>query len=402
MARTIRLWSAGFLVLWALTGCGSSRTLAKLPSSLRASTRVTSPPPLSLNDLAMVTSQNGWGLAPGRVVVTHNGGHTWRNVTPSGFPVNSAHLLGVGSIAAAFPTARRGIIAQERTSTIRVWRTIDAGAHWTMATWRAPESIRLRYFFEGSLLMQFANADDGLLILSAPGNPGSSSDAVLATTDGGLHWHLHHNTKKISATYLSPSPTTAFGDISGLSLSPSGWGLASINTMIWGRAWVLTTDSGGRSWASDTLPLPPVVTYDSVNEGAQAVQGTQGGWLWLSLYNNHTDKQQWLVEHTTDGGAQWIQIPWTQSTPQPSTLGGVDLWPLGRRVLLLVAESDGTEIWRWESHHAKWQKVSHLPLETITSVSLLPNGDGWVIGDTGSYHTTNGGVTWKVFAPQLH
>lgn len=122
--------------------------------------------------------------------------------------------------------------------------------------------------------------------------------------------------------------------------------------------------------------------------------------LQISLTNNHTGAQQWLLEHTTNGGAQWTQIPWTQSIPQPSMLGGVYLWPLGQRVLLLVADSQGTEIWQWTAD-SSWHRVSHLPVEKIESASFLPNGDGWVIGDTGNYQTTNGGRTWRALSPYI-
>ncbi len=408
--RTI--WGVGIVLVFALAGCGSPRypasagghsTLprAEVPLSSKAGT--VSPSPLALDGITMVTSQDGWGLASGEVVVTHDEGRTWRKVTPPGFPMISTRLFSLGSIASAFPTAHDSIIAQERASTIRVWRTTDSGVHWTVATWKAPKTVRLRYFFEGSLLMQFMNTADGLLIFSAAGNPGSNSDALLVTTDGGIHWHLVHPMPKISAPYLGQTPTSALGDIGGLALSPSGWGMASINTMLMGKAWVLTTTNGGRSWSSRTLPMPPGSADDSVFEGPQANQGVESAWLWLILVNNHhPNQQQWFLDHTTDGGLHWTRIPWTQAIPQSSTLGGVYLWPLGQRVLLLMADPHGTEIWRWTSHDTAWNRVAHLPLEKIASVSLLPNGDGWVIGETGSYQTTNGGATWQSFSPMLN
>lgn len=253
----------------------------------------------------------------------------------------------------------------------------------------------------GSLMLRLRSAENGLLILSGSGNAGSSLDAVLATTDGGLHWHLLQNTKKNSATYLGPSPTTAVGDICSLSLSPSGWGLATINTVIGGRAWVLTTTNSGLSWTSRTLPLPHGSAYDSVDEGAQATQGLGNEWLWLALYNNHTNKQQWFLEHTTDGGAQWTRIPWNQDIPQSSTLGGVFLWPQSQGVLMFVADSQGTEIWLWSFRDETCRRVTHLPLEKVTSLSFLPNVDGWIVGNAGIYRTTNSGRTWKALSPHI-
>ena len=184
-------------------------------------------------------------------------------------------------------------------------------------------------------------------------------------------------------------------------MSPNGTGIASVNTVITGRAATLLTTDGGQSWCSRALPLSHVSMYDQISESPPVYQSAGSYWLWLSLFNNHTDKQRWLFEHTTNGGAQWTSIAWHQSIPQPGTLGGVYLWPLGQRVLLLVADSHGTEIWRWTSD-ASWQQVSHLPVEKIESASFLLNGSGWIIGDTGNYQTTNGGVTWEAFSPQIN
>lgn len=403
------LWSAGMVLALVLAGCGSLHQSAGVPGagthaktlrSAVARDATSSSSPIQLDDVAMVTGQDGWALASGSVVVTRDAGRKWRRVTPAGFPPTSAQLFTVGSIAAAFPTARDGVVAQERASTIRVWRTTDGGLHWKVGTWTAPETDVLRVF-HGSLSMTFTNAREGLIMLSSQGNAGSTTDVLLATSDGGRHWHLLRNTTKNLAAYLGLSPTTALGDISDLSLSPSGRGLASINTVIGGRAWVLTTANGGQSWASRTLPLPPGSTQDSVSEGPQVVQGAKGEWVWITLFNNHTNSPQWLMDHTTDGGTQWTSIRWNQSIPPLATLGGVYLWPQSHGVLVLVADSHGTEIWRW-TPHSSWQRVSHLPLQKIESVSLLPTGDGWIIGGTGNYHTTNGGMTWKAFAPQMN
>ena len=186
-------------------------------------------------------------------------------------------------------------------------------------------------------------------------------------------------------------------------MSSRGWGLASVNTVITGRAWALTTTNSGFSWTSRTLPLPTGAVYDSVYEGgAQAGPGPESGWLWLALYNNHTNKEHWFLEHTTDGGAQWTRIPWNQGTSHASTLGGVFLWPQPQGVLVCAARTtQGTEIWGWGSRHETWQRVTHLPFDHVASLSFLSNGDGWIVGNTGVYRTTNGGRTWKAISPHL-
>ena len=76
------------------------------PSLLVAARDATpSSSPIQLDHLAMVTGQEGWGLASGSVVVTRDGGGVWQRVTPPGFPTTSAQFCNLGSIAAASPTA---------------------------------------------------------------------------------------------------------------------------------------------------------------------------------------------------------------------------------------------------------------------------------------------------------
>ncbi len=381
----------------SLAGCGMASTTHPA-SPHRASAQ---PQPLQLRDITMVSAKNGWALSSKGVVLTTDGGSQWTSRNPKTLPLTLNTNGGMDeNIAAAFPSSKEAIIAQETASAIRIWKTNNGGVNWIAKMWRPLEAI-IQNNFGGAIQMQFLNAQTGLMVLSSQGNAGSLSDVLLATTDGGIHWHQFHSMKKISAPYLGPSPSSTLADVGALTVSPSGWGMASVNTVITGRAWVLTTANGGRSWSSRALPLPRVSIYDSVAEGVPAYQGDESGWLWLSLFNNHTAKQRWLVEHTTNRGEQWASIPWNHAVPQSSTLGGVFLWPLPQRVLLLVADSHGTGIWQLTSRSAEWKMVSHLPVVQINSVSLLSSGIGWVVGNTGSYQTTNGGVTWSKFSPKL-
>ena len=392
----LKSWSLGLLALFTLTGCGASpRLVAKPPSSAKAVPAL----PLSLDRIVMRTRQDGWGLASGAVVMTQDGGRLWHRVTPRGFPQTSARLLSLGSLTAAFPTPQVGVIAQERATTIRVWCTNDSGAHWQVITWHAPPAIIEREFSEGSIQLHFMNAHEGLLLLSGPGNAGSSTDTLVETTTGGRQWQLVPP-PTLATPYMGPSPIAALADISGLSLNSSGWGVARIHTVLWGSAWILTTTDGGRSWSSQTVPLPPGSARDPVYEGPLVVSSPHTAWLWLSLYQRNT--QQWFLAHTTDGGRQWTRIPWIHAIHEPSTLGGRFLWPQAQNMIVGMADPQGTELWRWSATTGIWHRLSHLPVTRIQSVSYLSNGDGWLICGGQIFQTTNGGETWHSFSPQVH
>ncbi len=86
--------------------------------------------------------------------------------------------------------------------------------------------------------MQFATAHTGWIVLASQGVEGSTSDALLQTTDGGMNWRA-----------LQPlSPGSPFEDVSHIAMSPRGEGIASVNTVVTGQAKILTTTDGGQSW----------------------------------------------------------------------------------------------------------------------------------------------------------
>ncbi|MCL4352003.1 MAG: hypothetical protein M1318_05055 [Firmicutes bacterium] len=323
------------------------------------------------------------------VVSTTDGGLQWTAHNPKTLTTD---LIGsvLENIATAFPSSNEAVIAQETTTAIHIWITKDEGIHWTSEVWKPSASI-IQNNFHGKIQMQFTTAQTGWMILASQGNAGSTSDALLQTTDGGINWRVLQES----------SPGSTFENVDSVAMRPSGGGMASVNTVITGRAETLMTTDGGQSWVSQKLPFSHVSIYDQIAEGPPDYQGAQSYWLWVSLFNDHTNKQRWLVEHTSNGGAQWTSIPWNQSVPQPGTLGGVYLWPQSWGVELVVADSHGTTIWKW-TRDASWQRVSHLPLNDIQSVSLLPNGAGWIIGDTQSFLTTNVGATWHPWSPQFH
>ena len=383
MELKIGIWSTAIILALGLAGCGVAQTSHH--TTLHSVARRVKP--LELNQITMLSAKNGWALSPKGVVTTTDGGSKWILRGPKTLSTESV----LSSLTAAFPAPNNAILVHEDTSTIKIWRTNDRGIHWHSEILRPPESV-IQNNLGGNIQVQFVSAHIGIIVLSSQDNAGSLSDALLQTTDGGAHWQL---LQKSSAGSL-------FEDIGRITMSPTGGGIASINSMVAGRATTLITDNRGRSWTSSPLPLPGVSIYDQVLEGTPEYQGGSSYSIWVSLFNNHTGQRRWLFEHTINGGERWTAIPGSHAVPPINTITGLTLWPLPHKTLLFVNDSQGTEIYEQTDNNLGWHAVSRLPIQQTESVALLANGDGWIIGKNGNYRTTNGGLTWEEFSPYLN
>jgi hypothetical protein len=379
-----------------LSGCGSPpmASHAEHPSTRASQSAVGNGGPVQLTRIRMVSPLDGWGLTATAVVRTDDGGKVWLPATPANLHLTT-NALGVTlpRIAAAFPTKDEAVIVVENASgkAIHVYRTTNAGHRWTTTTVRVPRGVAA--FDQGSRLsVQFSTAQQGGVLVASQGFAGTQYDAWLTTHDGGQQWHWRQNTPR--------NPT--FEDVGVMGLNAAGFGVASVTVGL-NSPRVLVTANGGRTWALESLPLPAGSSAYGVVQASRVTLGpSTAAWMWLSLVGERQPPQrEWVFESTVDGGRHWQATPWTPAIPLSDGADGTALWVLSHRLLFFVANSHGTEIWQWTSD-SSWHRVSHLPVEQIDSASFLPNGDGWIIGDTGNYQTTNGGATWQRFSPMLN
>jgi photosystem II stability/assembly factor-like uncharacterized protein len=239
------IWSGIIILTLSLAGCGKAAALHQTSPQ----PPVTQTQPLQLSQITMVSDKNGWALSSQGVVSTTDGGLKWTTRNPKTLTTDLSGSI-LENIATAFPSSNEAVIAQETTTAIHIWTTKDGGIHWTSEVQKPSESI-IQNNFNGKIQMQFTTAQTGLLILASQGNAGSTSDALLQTTDGGINWRVLQES----------SPGSTFENVDSVAMSPSGMGIASVNTVITGRAEILMTTDGGQSWVSQPLPLPHVSIY---------------------------------------------------------------------------------------------------------------------------------------------
>lgn len=398
--RSIRRWPyRGALVVLAgvLTGCGLGTSGSKITVHSTTVTRSPVAPsavPLYLTQITMVSAHRGWATSRTHILTTHDGGKLWTAVTPP----NAALDVRGRSIATSFISSTEAVIVLKSNAATRlqVFRTADGGKRWTTS------SVKLNAHLAsleqgGSLSVQFVNPQQGWILLTSQGYAGSVLNALFQTTNGGQRWHLLQQSPT-GSSYEAPP----FEDVTHVTMTASGWGLASVNTVVFGRATILVTDNGGRSWVPQSLPLPNSATSSQVFVGAVGVAPPGSAWVAVSygLASARQTQQGLVFYHTVNRGQRWTAMPWPGSAP----IGMAQAWLPPQQQRFFLPNTQGTDVLRFEvtaKDGLGWHAIGNVPTPDITAVSLLPDGRGWAIGNMGDYQTINGGTTWIPFFPEM-
>ena len=122
----------------------------------------------------------GWASDGGQVLFTHDGGVTWRNITPAGLP---GHIQEI-----TFTDGARGWVVasdRDRNNALHVLSTTDGGARWAETG-----SIKVP---DGLLAVQvssvsFADKNNGWLMLISTSSESPESTLLYRTTNAGRTW----------------------------------------------------------------------------------------------------------------------------------------------------------------------------------------------------------------------
>ncbi|MBL8516530.1 MAG: DUF4214 domain-containing protein [Betaproteobacteria bacterium] len=152
-------------------------------------------------------------LSEGRLVVSKDGGASWRDRSPAG---------GASLTALQFVDARQGWALDRAGDGATVWRTQDGGASWLAAP--LPLSAPA-----GTINLHFVDGDTGFAIARLPSSANFSFARLYATQDGGASWRE-----------LREPP--AMGELKFISAT-HGWLLGGAD----GSA-LYQTRNGGASW----------------------------------------------------------------------------------------------------------------------------------------------------------
>ena len=328
-------------------------------------------------DLQLVADGQAWALslpasdptATQHLLHTTDGGRTWQQALP-------------GAVAAlCFADAQRGWAVGTN-----VLRTTDAGAHWATVA-HLSTSLGL-----GSDLV----CRDGTLWLMDRGPVGSAGGASFSydlrrSTDGGLTWAPILS----NAPYPRPGGVVAGPDQVAAFDAPD-----SDTAFVLGLAgdapatMVSVTHDGGRTWVTNTLPVPAM--------DPSAAVATDDGHAWFAGDRLSPGTSTGLLAATTDGGATWRER-WPSAGLRP--IESVDFVSADTG-FGLGAFGDPAAVLRTDDGGRSWRQTGRL-LATLTSSATSALGvgwsfvgpeDGWALDGTGLERTTDGGRSWALTA----
>lgn len=350
---------------------------------------------LQIVSIWMMDLQHGWSVGGPEgdlhhILVTDDGGQTWRNATP---PEEEA--APISGVAAAFLDAGRGWVSfshqpsAEGFSPVVVWRTEDGGMTWTPGQ---PLDVSGFLGYYGPSMLGFADDQHGWLLFELDAAMMHRYVAIYTTADGGANW-----TRVVDPSSGAPIQT---GDKTGLVLDAGGRGLLTRDLHgLTSDITVEVTRDGGRTWESVLLDVPAAeadiqqfcavhspVLYSpqswavSVSCVVFNEEGQEGEDVWL-------DGEAYLFR-TEDGGVTWDRF---------DAPGGETIYFDGDVVLSL-----GREIHRSEDGGRTWQFIKTVFWDA--AFSFISPERGWAAaysdGERALVETGDGGRSWYELQPQ--
>ncbi len=345
--------------------------------------------PIQLDQIAMTSLTEGWGLSGQDVLVTADGGQTWREVTPpeslpSG-PPDKAYGVFLDRQTAWVVFSQGDQIAPEAP----VWHTTDGGSTWIRS---AP---LLHQVYGNVVWAEFATLDAGdiwLLVRGVSVGAGTHySHDLFRSTDGGLTWNSLDG--EISDDYTG----LAFADVS------NGWRTYQ-TTGAYGSAppgYAVTTD-GGANWEDRQLPPPPETPglfdkYPYCETYQPVLLPPQSIWMLMGCFDYYSPPHVFTsyLYASQDGGATWqtVQLPNKVMASQDTLL----YFDAGHALLL------GHDIYRSTDGGQTWEYLSSVTWDG--QFSFVDPQHGWAVGhlndEGGLVKTTDGGATWIKLTPTI-
>lgn len=341
----------------------------------------------------LIDALHGWAVTGQRLLVTANGGSTWRDVTPPAGFSSSDLAVGVefvdrqhGWVAAAEPFKSGSDPTYGR---IDVWRTSDGGLSWTTA--QLPPAVLNRY---GEILppvqFDFLDAAHGFAFLSGNLAKGANDSDLYWTADGGRTWSADRPT---GTGHVGIEGTVAF----------AGANDGVIVNALHGSGIAVTHD-GGRTWSDASLAGLNQPSGTQLFFGQPAFFDGLAGLVAIDFQLDSSSV--FRVYRTLDAGSSW-----TTTGALPAGVSAIAFLDQRRWIGFsgsgLVATVDGGGTWGLPS------PAVGLPAAPDSLLMADPQ-DGWALvgmnvcltfksncsSRTGLYRTVDGGLTWTQLEPR--
>ena len=347
--------------------------------------------PTDISQLVMINTRIGWALDSQKVIRTVDGGAHWNAVTPAAASANGNQIAAV-----AFLDAYHAWIAAAPSSTpatdpsrVTLIKTSDGGASWSAA---GTADIAQG----GVVQLDFIDAQLGWLRADLGVAAGSSGIAIYKTVDGGSHWTLASQTSGNQGSTQGSVPLSCLKNAVTFISPIRGW---VTGTCYGGGPVFYRSDDSGRTWRTQLLPAPwnrpeSVIRQCQCGTAAPQFTSTIDGTLTVNAFENNGPINFLYVTH--DAGTTWAARP----LPVPA-VGAVDFinastgWAVSfPGIVYQTADGGG----HWQRRGALFPQTPGPPVYFI-AVDFLDASNGWVatrVGiHTGLLRSSDGGRTWS-------
>lgn len=267
-------WGLAFLIIVGLAGL-TPMIQRWTPASAQASAALSG----AVRSFGAASTADAWVVSDGRLLITADGGASWRVATPPAMALT-------GALAVVFRDPLTGWVAEVAPQTpgaVRVAATTDGGR-----TWR----VRVHALFAvndpagqaSALAMHWLDRNTGWLVVRQATSSNFNQGTLFGTQDGGASWQRLALPGGEPVYFISAT---------------TGWTAGGPNGNTWFR-----TDDGGHTWAIVALPYtdvagrgqrrhyPPYFTADGQHGIVVVTTSTPAG-----------QSVDWYITH--DGGASW-------------------------------------------------------------------------------------------------
>ncbi|MCD1259420.1 hypothetical protein B5M42_011300 [Paenibacillus athensensis] len=375
-------------LLWgSLLGCTANTPSSTVPDSSPTASKEEAPK--ATRDfnyrIHRYDAQTAWAVGSNpantnqlQLLMTHDGGEHWQDVTPnSDFPVSSDKITSLDTLF-AYVNPDRFWIIQMQDQGIAVYTTADGGV-----SWNAGKTLSVDGVVTG---FSFADEQQGWVYVNKKTGLGYAIDEIYRTENAGSSWEMISSVEGggIPMDGEKAAPSFANGQVGFMGVSMA----ASEPTLY-------RTDNGGKTWKAQKLMLSkPIEGSPHLTVLSPSFLNEQQGILPVYYDMPGTNQVKIIFFQTTDRGQSWTEGPDIEASPDAFQLQ-YDFVSLSEGWLC----TDRTTLYK---SMPSWTPIFTAASEKIDQFDFINSTSGWAVFMKDNKHllmeTKDGGQSWSALS----